>query len=113
MHTFCVFVRPCCQIDLYSILARAPPAELGSAAAPNLDGDEAERANTTISKKADKKSRQEKALSRKISNIEGKGERRTFQMAAGPAPLEGYSARDPLGKEVAELDANAQERLRR
>lgn len=74
-----------------------------------------ERGGPTMSQKADKKLRQAQSSLKKITNIEGRGKRRAFH-AAGQTPQEelgGYLARDPLGAEVAELDAQAQASLRR
>lgn len=114
-HASFSFVDPCCQIDLYSILARAPPAEIEKAVPhdPGWDGEES--GDPTISKKADKKPRQERGSLGKLASIKGRGERRAFK-TVGKTPREelgGYVARDPLGEEVAELDAKAQESLRR
>lgn len=116
LHPSCFLDNACCQIDLYSILARAPPAELGSAAAPNTGGGGEERGGPAVSKKTDKKHRQKISSSQKMASIEGRGERRAFNKTVGQGLREefgGYLARDPLGEEVVALDAKARESLRR
>ena len=114
-HASSLSANPCCQIDLYSILARAPPAELGSVAGPNPGGDGEDRGGCVISKKA-KKHRPERGSSQKLVNVESRGGRRAFSNTVGQPlgdELGGYLARDPLGEEVAALDAKARESLRR
>lgn len=94
------------KVNLYSILARAPPAELGRTALREADA---------VSKKADKH-RKERGSSRKAGEEGGRRKQRALRPAP-PIPPRGeegkYLARDPLGDEVAELDATIQENLRR
>ena len=102
------------KVDLYSILARAPPAELGSKA-PGLSDGAGKPGATTIPEKAGKQKR-ERGSSRNCGGIGGKREQRTIQTVAPTPPrggAGGYLVRDPLGDEVAELDAKVQENLRR
>ncbi|CAM9891651.1 unnamed protein product, partial [Laminaria digitata] len=95
--------EPLAQVDVYSILAKAPPAKTRN----GRNGAEAS-VNTSFSKSGKNKRpwgsthRAEKA---------GSGGQRL--MEAEPTPKIAYLARDPLGNEVTELDAKLREIARR
>lgn len=100
------------QIDLYSILARAPPAELGSTAHEPTGSWES--SGRTVSKKADRSHRRERGLLKRLGSTSEGGERRAFnKVTTVRQEVDRYIARDPLGDEVAELNAKVQDNLRR
>ncbi|CAN0385958.1 unnamed protein product [Ectocarpus sp. 12 AP-2014] len=111
--------KPLAKIDLYSILAKAPPAEPRSTASHRPVGGFGWRVDPTMSNKAGMKphKREQGSLRRLASSVVvGGDERPAFETALRLTPREevgGYLKRDPLGDEVAELNAKLQESLRR
>lgn len=111
----------CCysQIDLYSILAKAPPAEPRNTTSHRPVGGIGCSVGPTISNKLGKKRhRREQGSSRRLASsvVVGGDERPASETALRATPREevgGYLKRDPLGDEVAELNAKLQESLRR
>ncbi|CAM9464215.1 unnamed protein product, partial [Ectocarpus sp. 4 AP-2014] len=111
--------KPLAKIDLYSILAKAPPAEPRSTASHRPVGGIGCSVDPTMSNKAGMKrhKREQGSLRRLASSVVvGGDERPAFETALRLTPREevgGYLKRDPLGDEVAELNAKLQESLRR
>ncbi|CAM9246849.1 unnamed protein product, partial [Pylaiella littoralis] len=107
--------KPLAQIDLYSILARAPPAERGSA--EHESGESDEDGGPTVSKKIKARHRRKRGSSKRLGSISKKGKQRAFNKGVRPTArrqeVDGYIARDPLGDEVAALNTKVQESLRR
>ena len=95
------------QVDVYSILAKATPAEIGSAlhgrSGAEVGGDP----------KLPKKSRTNKRAWGSAHRVETSGDGEQRLIKAGLTPTVEYLARDPLGDEVALLDAILQENARR
>ncbi|CAM9172323.1 unnamed protein product, partial [Ectocarpus sp. 8 AP-2014] len=111
--------KPLAKIDLYSILAKAPPAEPRSTASHRPVGGIGCSVDPTMSNKAGKKrhKREQGSLRRLASSVVvGGDERPAFETALRLTlrdEVGGYLKRDPLGDEVAELNAKLQENLRR
>lgn len=88
------------QVDLYSILARAPPTELGRNSS-GLDMDTKFSDRLTTSKSWSRK-RDRHSTHNKRGSVE-RGERRVSD--SEPKQEVGYVAKDPLGEEVAQMRA--------
>ena len=96
-------VRLWFQVDVYGILAKAPPAETRNG--PR----EAEVAGNPKIPTRGKNKRPWGPINR-VQNARSCGK---YLIQADPTPEVAYVARDPLGDEVAELDAKIRENARR
>ncbi|CAM9154690.1 unnamed protein product, partial [Ectocarpus sp. 13 AM-2016] len=111
--------RPLAKVDLYSILAKAPPAEPRSTAFHRPVGGTGRSVDPTMSNKAGmKRHKREQGSLRRLARsvVVGGDERPAYETALRLTPREevgGYLKRDPLGDEVAELNSKLQESLRR
>ncbi|CAM9185082.1 unnamed protein product [Ectocarpus fasciculatus] len=111
--------KPLAKIDLYSILAKAPPAEpRGTASHRPVGGIGCSVGPTNSNKAGKKRHKREQRSSRRLASsvVVGGDERPAFETALRLTPREEvgeYLERDPLGDEVAELNVKLQESLRR
>ncbi|CBJ26034.1 hypothetical protein Esi_0018_0118 [Ectocarpus siliculosus] len=110
--------KPLAKIDLYSILAKAPPVAPRSTASHRpVDGIGCSVDPTMSNKAGMKRHKREQGSLRRLASsvVVGGDERPAFETALRLNPREevgGYLKRDPLGDEVAELTAKLQESLR-